>query len=100
MVSYDELLGIFWDMHDPTRTGGQGDYTGSQYGSTIFWHTEEQEAAAIISRDRLAASGKFGDRPIVTGIVPAPVFWPAEECHQGFYEKCGQGYSMTRQVDE
>lgn len=99
IVSYDELLGIFWGMHDPTRADGQGDYTGDQYRSVIFWHTEEQRAAALASRDRLAASGNYSS-PIVTGILPATVFWPAEEHHQRFYEKCGQGYCMSRQVDE
>lgn len=100
VIQYEHLLEIFWDLHDPTRADGQGDYTGSQYRSMIFWHTEEQKTAALASRDRLAASGKYGDRPIVTGIVPAMIFWPAEEHHQRFYEKCGTGYCTSRQVDE
>ena len=70
LCPYDELLEIFWEMHDPTRADGQGDYTGSQYRSVIFWHTDEQKAAALASRDRLAASGKYGSSPILTEILP------------------------------
>ena len=100
VVSYDRLLDIFFGIHDPAQAGGQGDYSGPQYRSVIFFHDEEQKNAAVRSRDRLAASETFRDRPILTEIVPASVFWPAEECHQRFYEKCGQGYCMSRQVDE
>ena len=100
VVPYDKLLDLFWEMHDPTRTDGQGDFTGSQYRPAIFWHTEEQRVTAMASRDRLAASGKYGDKPVVTEILPASEFWRAEEHHQRFYEKCGQGYCMSRQVDE
>jgi peptide-methionine (S)-S-oxide reductase len=100
VVTYENLLEIFWDVHDPTSADGQGDYTGTRYRSVIFWHTGEQKAAALASRDRLAVSGKFGISPLVTEILPASVFWPAEEHHQRFYEKCGQGYCMSRQVDE
>ena len=89
-VSYEELLDSFWGMHDPTQVDGQGDYTGSQYRSVIFFHTPEQEAAARRSRDRLVASKKYGDSPVVTEILPASTFWPAEECHQRFYEKALQ----------
>lgn len=100
VVSYDQLLDIFWGMHDPAQVGGQGEYTGSQYRSIIFCHNEKQKTAAVRSRDRLAASGKFGDRSIITDILHAPAFWPAEECHQWFYEKCGQGYCTSRQIYE
>ncbi|MCK9630229.1 MAG: peptide-methionine (S)-S-oxide reductase MsrA [Methanoregula sp.] len=100
VVSYDQLLGIFWAMHDPTRPDGRGDYTGPQYRSTIFYHDEKQEEAALASRDRLAASKQYGDRPIVTELLPASTFWPAEACHQQFYEKCGRGYTTSRQIYE
>lgn len=100
IVSYDQLLDLFWTLHDPTRADGQGDYAGPQYRPVIFYHSETQRAAALASRDRLAASGLFGDRPVVTEILPATEFWRAEDCHQQFYEKCGQGYCMSRQVDD
>lgn len=99
-IPYDRLLDIFWALHDPTRADGQGDYTGPQYRSAIFYHDEDQKAAALASRDRLAASGKHGNRPIVTEILPASAFWPAGECHQHFYEKCGQGYCTSRKIWE
>jgi methionine-S-sulfoxide reductase len=99
-VSYDHLLDIFWDLHDPTQAGGQGDFTGSQYRSVIFFHNEEQKDTAMRSRNRLAASQKHGNRPIRTEILPASVFWPAEECHQQFYEKCRQGFCTSRQIYE
>lgn len=100
IVPYEQLLDIFWTIHDPTRADGQGDYSGPQYRSVIFYHTSEQKEAAQRSRDRLAASGALGNRPIVTEILPATVFWPAEECHQHFYEKCAGGFAASRQIYE
>jgi peptide-methionine (S)-S-oxide reductase len=100
VITYDQLLERFWSLQDPTRPDGQGDYTGPQYRSIIYYHDEGQKEAAFASRDRLAASKKYGNRPIVTEILPASAFWPAEECHQRFYEKCALGYCMSRQIDE
>jgi peptide-methionine (S)-S-oxide reductase len=100
VVSYNNLLDIFWSIHDPAQVIGQGEYSGSQYRSVIFCHDEEQKMAAMRSRDRLAASEKYRDRPILTKILPASTFWPAEECHQKFYDKCGQGYGASRQIYE
>ena len=100
VISYDQLLDLFWAIHDPTREDGQGDYTGPQYRSAIFYHDDDQKEASLASRDCLAASEKYGDRPIATEILPASVFWPAEECHQHFYEKCALGYCTSRQIDE
>jgi peptide-methionine (S)-S-oxide reductase len=100
VVSYDTLLDLFWAMHDPTRPEGQGNYTGPQYRSAIFYHGGHQKEAALASRNHLAASGKFGGRPVVTEILPAPAFWPAEEWHQHFYEKCALGYCTSRQIYE
>lgn len=100
IVSYDQLLDRFWEIHDPTEHGRQGDYTGPRYRSEIYYHNDEQKLAAIASRRQVQTSGKYGDTPIVTGILPATRFWLAEECHQQFYEKCGQGYCTSRQVDE
>jgi peptide-methionine (S)-S-oxide reductase len=87
-VSYERLLEVFWQMHDPTTLNRQGPDVGSQYRSAIFYHTPAQRAAAEASRDRLAQSGKHR-RPIVTEIVSAPTFWRAEEYHQRYFEKHG-----------
>jgi methionine-S-sulfoxide reductase len=100
VVTYDQLLDAFWDMHDPTRQGRQGEYTGTQYRSAIYYHYLEQKEAALASRVRVRLKGTNGCRQIVTDVVPATKFWPAEECHQQFYEKCGRGYCIHRQVDE
>ena len=87
-VSYEELLRVFWDNHDPTTLNRQGPDTGTQYRSAIFYHTPEQEAAAKASKDALAKSGRF-KRPIVTEITAAPEFWRAEDYHQQYLEKRG-----------
>ena len=85
-VSFEELLNLFWSIHDPTTLNRQGPDIGTQYRSTIFVHDAEQAAAAVASRDRAAAR----HRPIATLIEPAPTFWPAEEYHQQYLAKCGQ----------
>jgi len=90
VVSYDELLNVFWDVHDPTVLNRQGPDVGTQYRSVIFYHTEEQEAAARLSKERLQKSGTY-KREIVTEIVPATTFWRAEEYHQRYFEKHGLG---------
>lgn len=100
VVPYDQLLELFWTIHDPTQIGGQGDYSGTQYRSVIFYHDDGQRAAAIASRDLLVAAKRFGDRPVTTEILPATTFWPAEECHQQFYEKCGRSFCASRQIWE
>jgi peptide-methionine (S)-S-oxide reductase len=96
-VSYVKLLDAFWRMHDPTTLNRQGPDVGSQYRSVIFTHSPEQAAQATISRDALAASGRAG-RKIVTQIVPATEFYPAEEYHQRYFEKQGIGASCHRPV--
>jgi peptide-methionine (S)-S-oxide reductase len=68
---YQELLRVFWENHDPTTLNRQGPDVGTQYRSAIFFHTPEQEAAALASRDALSRSGRY-KRPIVTEIAPAP----------------------------
>ncbi len=88
-VSYDELLDLFWSKHNPTTRNRQGRDIGSQYRSAIFFHSPEQEAAAIASRDRLEAEGQFKN-PIVTEIVPASPFYEAEDYHQQYLEKRGR----------
>jgi peptide-methionine (S)-S-oxide reductase len=85
-ISYDQLLDAFWSLHDPTTPNRQGPDVGTQYRSAIFYHDAEQEKAAIASRERAQKSGRFR-RPIVTEIVQAPKFYPAEEHHQRYYEK-------------
>ena len=86
-VSYDELLRVFWKSHNPTTLNRQGPDVGAQYRSAIFFHTPEQEATAIASKEN--AQSEFA-KPIVTEITAATTFWPAEEYHQQYLEKRGQ----------
>lgn len=87
-VSYEQLLDLFWANHDPTQLNRQGPDIGTQYRSTIFYHTPEQQAAAEASKQQLEASGRYR-RPIVTQIVPAETFYRAEEYHQQYLAKRG-----------
>ncbi|MBI5732545.1 peptide-methionine (S)-S-oxide reductase MsrA [Candidatus Jorgensenbacteria bacterium] len=87
-VSYDELLKIFWDNHNPTTPNQQGPDVGSQYRSVIFFNTAEQERLAKESKIKLEKSGKY-KQPIVTQIVPAEPFYRAEEYHQQYLMKQG-----------
>jgi peptide methionine sulfoxide reductase msrA/msrB len=84
-ISYTDLLRVFWRNIDPTDAEGQFADLGSQYRTAIFYHDEKQKEQAIKSKQELIASGKF-DKPIVTEIVPAGAFYPAEEYHQQFYK--------------
>ena len=85
-ISYDQLLDLFWSIHDPTTLNRQGSDAGTQYRSAIFFHDAAQGAAARASKERLEKVGKFR-RPIVTEIVPVGEFYPAEEYHQQYFEK-------------
>jgi len=96
LVTYEQLLDVFWRIHNPTTPNRQGPDVGSQYRSVIFYHSPSQEAAAKASKERLAASGKYGEAPIVTEIVPAATFWRAEEYHQRYMEKHGQAGCPTK----
>jgi len=87
-VSYNELLKVFWENHDPTQFNRQGPDYGSQYRTAIFFHSPEQEAAARASKEELERSGKYR-RKIVTEVTPASEFWRAEEYHQQYLEKRG-----------
>jgi len=89
-VSYQELLNLFWSIHDPTQLNRQGPDYGTNYRSAIFYHSDAQKTLAEGSRKKLAESGRYGRRPIATEIVPATPFYPAEEYHQQFYEKQGK----------
>ncbi len=88
VITYDELLDIFWNIHDPTTLNRQGPDFGSQYRSVIFYQTPEQENAARLSKKKIEESGKF-KRPIVTEIISAVEFYKAEDDHQRYYEKRG-----------
>ncbi|MFQ6023121.1 MAG: peptide-methionine (S)-S-oxide reductase MsrA [Acidiferrobacterales bacterium] len=87
-VSYEALLDVFWNNHDPTQLNRQGPDVGTQYRSAIFFHNEKQKAAAIASKEKLENSGKYR-RPIVTEIKPAAEFYAAEDYHQQYLEKRG-----------
>ena len=89
-ISYDELLKVFWENHDPTQLNRQGPDTGTQYRTVIFYYTPEQKAAAEKSKAALQASGRFR-RSIATEIVPAAPFYRAEEYHQQYLAKRGLG---------
>lgn len=89
-VSYDELLEVFWTIHDPTQVDRQGPDVGSQYRSVVFVHTDEQGEKARTSKARLEASDRV-HRPVATAIEPAGTFWRAEEYHQRYLEKRGGG---------
>ena len=91
LISYDELLTIYWRTIDPTDAGGQNYDRGSQYRTAIFVHDDEQRALAEASRDALAESGRF-DEPIVTEVLEAQPFYAAEEYHQDFYLKAPDYY--------
>jgi peptide-methionine (S)-S-oxide reductase len=87
-LSYDQLLDVFWQNHDPTQLNRQGPDWGTQYRSAIFFTSPEQEAAAKASKERLEKSGRYS-KPIVTQIVPASTFYEAEDYHQQYLEKRG-----------
>jgi len=87
-VSYEQLLNVFWENHDPTQLNRQGPDWGTQYRSAIFFHTPEQESAAKASKEVLGKSGRLS-KPIVTRIVPATTFYEAEDYHQQYLEKRG-----------
>ncbi len=90
-VSYDELLDLFWAIHDPTTLNRQGPDVGSQYRSAIYFHDAEQQAQAVASLDRLRRSGRH-NRDVVTEITPAPDFYRAEDYHQQYFDKRGQAH--------
>ena len=90
VISYEQLLKIFWQAHDPTQLNRQGPDIGTQYRSAVFYHTEEQRQKAEISRDALDQSGRY-QRSVATEIVPATIFWQAEEYHQKYHKKNGGG---------
>lgn len=86
MVAYEQLLAIFWNIHDPTSLNRQGADRGEQYRSVIFYHTPQQRMLAERSKQQLQQSGKY-DKPIVTQIQPASTYWLATDDHQQYLEK-------------
>jgi peptide-methionine (S)-S-oxide reductase len=86
-ISYDDLLQVFWRKHDPTQLNRQGWDVGDQYRSAIFFHDDEQRAAAEASKKREQDNFK---RPIVTEVTPAQMFYEAEDYHQQYLEKRGR----------
>ncbi|TSC59979.1 MAG: peptide-methionine (S)-S-oxide reductase [Candidatus Peregrinibacteria bacterium Greene0416_62] len=89
-ISYERLLDVFWNCHNPTTRNLQGSDVGSQYRSAIFTHSPEQEAKAKDSIVALDKAKKFG-RPIVTEVIASGIFYPAEEYHQKYLMKRGMG---------
>lgn len=87
-ITYDDLLTVFWENHNPTTPNRQGPDIGTQYRSAIFYHDDAQKSAAIASKDEWDKSGRFG-RPIVTEISAATDYYVAEDYHQQYLEKRG-----------
>ena len=88
-VTYENLMDVFWNIHDPTTPDKQGVDIGTQYRSAVFYHSPDQKVLAEASKEHLNRSGRFR-RPVVTEIVPAQIFWRAEEYHQRYHEKHGR----------
>lgn len=85
-IGYRDLLEVLFTLHDPTTLNRQGNDIGTQYRSAVFWHSPEQREAAQAMIAELDAADAFG-RPIVTQVVPADTFWPAEDYHQRYFER-------------
>jgi len=94
-VSYEDLLEVFWRIHDPTQVNRQGPDHGYQYRSVILYHTPEQKQLAEASKAALDASGELS-RPVATAIEPAQTFWRAEEYHQQYLARRGGGAACHR----
>ena len=98
-VSYQDLLNVFWENHDPTTRNRQGPDLGTQYRSAVFYHTPQQQALALATKELLERSGRYR-RPIVTEVVPAGPFYRAEEYHQRYLEKHGGSHCSLGQQGE
>ncbi len=86
-VSYEELLKVFWSIHDPAQLNRQGPDIGEQYRSAIFYYDDKQKNAAIKSKEALQKSEEYKHKRVATEIAKAPEFYPAEEYHQKYFEK-------------
>ena len=89
VITYQELLAHFFSMHDPTQWMRQGPDVGDQYRSAVFFHDREQEKAALAAIEQLTESQVF-KRTVVTQVVPAAAWWPAEDYHQKYFQKHGR----------
>ncbi|MGA9290759.1 MAG: peptide-methionine (S)-S-oxide reductase MsrA [Anaerobacillus sp.] len=89
LISYEELVEVFFENHNPTTLNRQGEDVGTRYRSAIFYHSEEQALTAEVAKNRLEASGRF-KKSIVTQIVPVTSFYRADDYHQGYLAKRGQ----------
>ena len=87
-INYEQLLNLFWNIHNPTQLNRQGVDVGTQYRSAIFYHSEEQKEKAISSKNNLEKENKYS-RPIVTEISQVKTFWEAEDYHQQYLTKRG-----------
>lgn len=97
VISYQELVEIYWQVTDPTDEFGQFQDRGEQYRPIIFVQNEEQQKTAEASKQALSVSGRYR-KPIVTAILPATAFWPAENYHQQFYQKQPKRYKKIKQT--
>ncbi|GAB4074478.1 peptide-methionine (S)-S-oxide reductase MsrA [Barrientosiimonas marina] len=97
VISYETILTIYWQQIDPTDDGGQFHDRGDSYRTAVFYHNDEQKALAEQAKQTIAESGKFRD-PIVTSILPAQTFYPAEDEHQNFYQKHKAYYEQDREA--
>ncbi|MGM8216383.1 peptide-methionine (S)-S-oxide reductase MsrA [Bacillaceae bacterium W0354] len=95
IISYEMILNLYWQQIDPTDPDGQFQDRGPQYRTAIFYHNEDQRKLAQISKEQLANSQKF-NKPIVTEILKAEQFYPAEDYHQDFYKKEPEAYITDR----
>ncbi|MEZ4826110.1 MAG: peptide-methionine (S)-S-oxide reductase MsrA [Bacteroidia bacterium] len=94
VITFDELLEVFWQTHDPTTLNRQGNDTGTQYRSVVFYHDEEQKDKAEFYKKQLDASGAYS-KPIVTEISPLINYYPAEDYHQNYYaQNTNQPYCL------
>ncbi|WP_211748789.1 peptide-methionine (S)-S-oxide reductase MsrA [Paenibacillus sp. Marseille-Q4541] len=93
---YEKLLELYWPQIDPTDHEGQFQDRGSQYRTAIFYHNERQHELALNSKQEVADSGRF-DKPIVTEILPAETFYPAEDYHQDYHKKNQKHYKEDRE---
>src|SRR5260370_24040687 len=91
-ISYEEILELFFRVHDPTTVNRQGNDVGTQYRSTIFYHDERQREVAERVKKKVNESGKW-PRPVVTEIVPATTFWPPQALHQDYLQRIPCGYA-------
>ena len=95
LISYEELLDIFWRQIDPTDEGGQFFDRGSSYLTAVFYHDQDQREKAEASKKALDSSGRF-NKPVVTAVLPASAFYPAEEYHHDYHKKNPAHYNRYR----